>query len=52
MDDLDLKIVSSFPERIVRKDLTAMLKRGANCNVQSSAGRLYWKSGISLPYSH
>ena len=30
MDDLDLKIVSSFPGKIVRKDLTAMLKRGAN----------------------
>ena len=30
MDDLDLKIVSSFPGKIVRKDLTSMLKRGAN----------------------
>ena len=30
MDDLDLKIVSAFPGKIVRKDLTAMLKRGAN----------------------
>ena len=30
MDELDLKIVSAFPGKIVRKDLTAMLKRGAN----------------------
>lgn len=30
MDELDRKIVSSFPGKIVRKDLTAMLKRGAN----------------------
>lgn len=30
MDALDQKIVSSFPGKIVRKDLTAMLKRGAN----------------------
>lgn len=30
MDALDQKIVSRFPGKIVRKDLTAMLKRGAN----------------------
>lgn len=30
MDYLDQKIVSHFPGKIVRKDLTAMLKRGAN----------------------
>lgn len=30
MDALDRKIVESFPGKIVRKDLTAMLKRGAN----------------------
>lgn len=30
MDALDQKIISRFPGKIVRKDLTAMLKRGAN----------------------
>ena len=30
MDELDRKIVDTFPGKIVRKDLTAMLKRGAN----------------------
>jgi len=30
MDALDRKIVEHFPGKIVRKDLTAMLKRGAN----------------------
>ena len=30
MDALDQKIVECFPGKIVRKDLTAMLKRGAN----------------------
>jgi len=30
MDALDYKIISHFPGKIVRKDLTAMLKRGAN----------------------
>ena len=30
MDSLDLKIVSLFPGKIVRKDLTALMKRGAN----------------------
>lgn len=30
MDALDQKIVDCFPGKIVRKDLTAMLKRGAN----------------------
>lgn len=30
MDSLDQKIVDSFPGKIVRKDLTAMMKRGAN----------------------
>lgn len=30
MDALDQKIVEHFPGKIVRKDLTAMLKRGAN----------------------
>ena len=30
MDELDRKIVSQFPGKIVRKDLTAALKRGAN----------------------
>lgn len=30
MDSLDKKIVQSFPGKIVRKDLTALMKRGAN----------------------
>lgn len=30
MDNLDQKIVDAFPGRIVRKDLTAQMKRGAN----------------------
>lgn len=30
MDALDRKIIGCFPGKIVRKDLTAMLKRGAN----------------------
>ena len=30
MDSLDQKIVDSFPGKIVRKDLTALMKRGAN----------------------
>ena len=30
MDALDRKIIDHFPGKIVRKDLTAMLKRGAN----------------------
>ena len=30
MDALDRKIVNCFPGKIVRKDLTALLKRGAN----------------------
>ena len=30
MDSLDLKIVDLFPGKIVRKDLTALMKRGAN----------------------
>ena len=30
MDQLDKKIVSTFPGKIVRKDLTAYMKRGAN----------------------
>ena len=30
MDELDKKIISHFPGKMVRKDLTAMLKRGAN----------------------
>ena len=30
MDDLDQKIVDAFPGKIVRKDLTAQMKRGAN----------------------
>ncbi len=30
MDALDRKIVDSFPGKIVRKDLTALMKRGAN----------------------
>lgn len=30
MDALDQKIIDHFPGKIVRKDLTAMLKRGAN----------------------
>ena len=29
MDSLDLKIVDLFPGKIVRKDLTALMKRGA-----------------------
>ena len=30
MDELDKKIVNTFRGKIVRKDLTAMMKRGAN----------------------
>ena len=30
MDDLDRKIVDAFPGKVVRKDLTALMKRGAN----------------------
>lgn len=30
MDSLDQKIVDSFPGKIVRKDLTSLMKRGAN----------------------
>ena len=30
MDDLDRKIVESFPGKVVRKDLTSLMKRGAN----------------------
>ena len=30
MDALDAKIVDNFPGKIVRKDLTAYMKRGAN----------------------
>ena len=30
MDALDQKIVDVFPGKIVRKDLTALMKRGAN----------------------
>lgn len=30
MDSLDRKIVETFPGKIVRKDLTALMKRGAN----------------------
>ena len=30
MDDLSRKIIDHFPGKIVRKDLTAMMKRGAN----------------------
>ena len=30
MDSLDMKIVDLFPGKIVRKDLTALMKRGAN----------------------
>ena len=30
MDDLDRKVVDVFPGKIVRKDLTALMKRGAN----------------------
>lgn len=30
MDILDQKIVNNFPGKVVRKDLTAMMKRGAN----------------------
>ena len=30
MDILDKKIVNNFPGKVVRKDLTAMMKRGAN----------------------
>lgn len=30
MDDLDRKVVESFPGKIVRKDLTSLMKRGAN----------------------
>ena len=29
-DDLDAKIVEAFPGKTVRKDLTAVMKRGAN----------------------
>ena len=30
MDDLDCKIVDAFPGKVVRKDLTSLMKRGAN----------------------
>jgi ATP-dependent Lon protease len=30
MDELDKKIIETFPGKIVRKDLTALMKRGAN----------------------
>ena len=30
MNALDEKIVQSFPGKVVRKDLTALMKRGAN----------------------
>lgn len=30
MDNLDRKIVENFPGKVVRKDLTALMKRGAN----------------------
>lgn len=30
MDELDRKIIDTFPGKVVRKDLTAMMKRGAN----------------------
>lgn len=30
LDELDAKVVESFPGKIVRKDLTALMKRGAN----------------------
>ena len=30
MDQLDRKIIENFPGRIVRKDLTAYMKRGIN----------------------
>ena len=30
LDELDRKVVDSFPGKIVRKDLTALMKRGAN----------------------
>lgn len=29
-DDLDHRVVEAFPGKIVRKDLTALMKRGAN----------------------
>ena len=29
-DNLDAKIVEAFPGKVVRKDLTAIMKRGAN----------------------
>ena len=30
MDELDEKIIENFPGKIVRKDLTSLMKRGAN----------------------
>ena len=30
MDDLDQKTVEAFPGKVVRKDLTALMKRGSN----------------------
>ena len=30
MDDFDRKVVDAFPGKVVRKDLTALMKRGAN----------------------
>ena len=30
MDELDEKIIKNFPDKIVRKDLTSLMKRGAN----------------------
>ena len=30
MNDLDLKIIENFPGKIVRKDLTSIMKKGSN----------------------
>ena len=40
MDALDAKIVDNFPGKIVRKDLTAYMKRGAN--VPPSSWNTFW----------
>lgn len=30
MEDLDIKVIDSFPGKVVRKDLTSLMKKGAN----------------------
>ena len=40
LDTLDEKVVANFPGKIVRKDLTALMKRGANLCAGVSAGHV------------